>query len=72
MGKGDRKDQTTTGVITYYATDSKSELMHIELAGVSLASVELDKYEAQKEAIATVKATLAIEGMTLKTGEGTV
>lgn len=72
VAKGNRKDQYTTGVITYYASDMKSELMHIELAGVSLLSVELDKYEAQKEAIATAKATLNIEGLTLKNGEGTV
>jgi len=72
VGKGDRKDKTTTGIITYYANDQKSELMHIELAGVSLVSVELDKYEAQKESIASAKATLVIEGLTLKTGEGTV
>ena len=39
---------------------------------MSLLSVELDKYEAQKEAIATAKATLNIEGLTLKNGEGTV
>jgi phage tail-like protein len=70
--KGDRKDQYTTGVITYYASDQSTELMHIELSGVSLVSVELDKYEAQKEAIATAKATLNIEGLKLNTGAGTV
>jgi phage tail-like protein len=72
VGKGDRLDKTTTGVITYFASDQKAELMHIELAGVSLISVELDKYEAHKEAIATAKATLAIERLVLKTGDGTV
>lgn len=72
VAKGDRKDNYTTGVITYYASDSSTELMHIELSGVSLVSLELDKYEAHKEAIATAKATLNIEGLTLKTGEGTV
>ncbi len=72
VAKGDRKDQYTTGVITYYGSDMSTELMHVELAGVSLLSVELDKYEAGKEAIATAKATLNIEGLTLKTGEGTV
>lgn len=72
VAKGNRKDQYTTGVITYYASDMSTELMHIELAGVSLLSIELDKYEAHKEAIATAKATLNIEGLALKTGEGTV
>jgi phage tail-like protein len=72
VAKGDRKDQYTTGVITYFASDQSTELMHIELSGVSLLSIELDKYEAHKETIATAKATLNIEGLTLKTGEGTV
>lgn len=72
VAKGNRKDQYTTGVITYYASDMSTELMHIELAGVSLLSVELDKYEAHKESIATAKATLNIEGLALRTGEGTV
>ncbi|HEX6837170.1 MAG TPA: phage tail protein [Polyangia bacterium] len=72
VAKGNRKDQYTTGVITYYASDMSTELMRIELAGVSLLSVELDKYEAHKESIATAKATLNIEGLALKTGEGTV
>lgn len=72
VAKGNRKDQYTTGVITYYASDMSTELMRIELAGVSLLSLELDKFEAHKEAIATAKATLNIEGLTLKTGEGTV
>ena len=69
---GNRKDQYTNGIITYYANDRNTELMHVEVSGVSLVSVELDKYEAHKEAIATAKATLNIEGLTLKTGEGTV
>ena len=72
VGLGDRKDQYTTGVLTYLASDTRSELMHIEFAGVSLASVELDKSEAHKEGIATAKATLNIEGLTLVTGAGTV
>ncbi len=70
--QGDRKQQYTTGVLTYLASDMNSELMHVEFSGVSLASVELDKSEAHKEGIATAKATLSIEGLTLKTGDGTV
>jgi phage tail-like protein len=73
VAKGNRKDQYTTGVITYLANDQRTELMHIELSGVSLLSVELDKYEAHKEAIASGKATLNIEGLVLKTeAKGTV
>jgi phage tail-like protein len=72
VAKGNRKDQYTSGVITYYASDQSTELMHIELAGVSLLALELDKFEAGKEAIATAKATMNIEGLALKTGEGTV
>ena len=46
--------------------------MRVELDGVSLVSVELDKFEAHKEAIATAKATLSVEGLTLSAGDGTV
>ena len=72
IAKGDRSDQYTTGAITYYASDSTTELMRIELAGVSLLSLEIDKYEAHKEAIAQAKATLNIEQLKLKPGKGTV
>jgi phage tail-like protein len=73
VGKGNRKDQCTTGVITYLANDRNTELMHVELSGVSLLSVELEKYEAHKEGIAQAKATLNVEGLTLKTtAKGTV
>lgn len=71
VAKGDRKDQYSNGAITYYGSD-RAELMRIELAGVSLLSVELDKYEAQKEGIAMGKATLNVEGLALHTGPGTV
>jgi phage tail-like protein len=70
--EGNRKEQYTTGAIVYYASDSRTELMRIELDGISLLSVELDKYEAQKEGIATAKATLNIERLTLKPGAGNV
>jgi phage tail-like protein len=73
VAKGDRKDQNTTGVITYLANDQRTELMHVEIAGVSLLSVEIDKYEAQKEGVAQAKATLNVEGLQLKTtSKGTV
>src|SRR6185312_8704729 len=72
VAQGNRKDGYTTGVLTYLASDQSTELMHIELAGVSLLSVELDKYEAAKESIATGKATLSIEGLKLSSADGTV
>jgi phage tail-like protein len=73
IGRGNRLDQTTTGMIAYYASDSnKTELMRVELAGVSLVSLEIDKYEAHKEAIASAKATLSVEKLVLKGGKGTV
>lgn len=71
VAQGNRKDQYTTGMIAYLASD-QSELMRIELEGVSLASIEVDKYEAGKESIAMAKATLNIERLTLKAGGGTV
>lgn len=72
VAQGDRKDQYTTGVLTYLASDMNTELMHIELAGVSLVSLELDKFEAAKEGIAAAKATLSIEGLKLTSADGTV
>ena len=72
VGKGNRKDQYTTGVITYLASDQSTELMRIEFSGVSLLSVELDKYEAHKEGIATAKATLNLETLKLTAGKGTI
>ncbi len=71
--EGDRKDQYTSGVITYLASDQRTELMRIELKGVSLVSVELDKYEAHKEGIALAKATLNVEELALQAEDfGTV
>lgn len=71
IAKGDRRDQYTTGVIEYYDS-SKTELMRIHLDGVSLLSLEIEKYEAHKEGIASCKATLNLEGMSLEAGKGTV
>jgi phage tail-like protein len=59
------------GVITYLDSDLNGELMKIELTGVGLLSLEVEKYEASKESIARVKATLYVEGMKLSGGEGT-
>lgn len=67
--------QDTTGHLTYFASDgqgsSRTELMRIDLDGVGLTSLEVEKYEAQKEAIARVKANLYIEGFKLNPGHGT-
>jgi len=72
VGDGNRKNKTTTGVLTYYANDMRTELMHLELDGVSLVAIEVEKYEAHKEGVSTGKATLAIEGLVLKKAKGTV
>jgi hypothetical protein len=69
--KGNRRGQTTTGVLTYYATD-KSELMRIEFAGVSLANLDVEKYEAKQTGIANITATLNVEEMKLVAGAGNV
>jgi len=72
VGDGNRKNKTTTGVLTYYANDMRTELMHLELDGVSLVAIEVEKYEAHKEGVSTGKATLALEGLVLKKAKGTV
>ncbi|HEX4460348.1 MAG TPA: phage tail protein [Polyangia bacterium] len=69
---GNRSDQYTTGQIQYLAPDNRSELMRVELDGVSLISIEVDKLEAQREGIANVKCTLNVETMTLVRGPGLV
>jgi phage tail-like protein len=69
--KGNRKDQYTTGVLTYYDSSPKrEELMRIEIGGVSMASLEVDKLEGHKEGIANVKVTLNIEAFKLVPGKG--
>jgi phage tail-like protein len=72
VAKGDRKDAQTNGTITYLASDLSTELMHVELKGVALASLELDKFEAHKEGMASAKATLSVEGLILQNGKGNV
>lgn len=71
--KGNPED--VTGHITYFASDgqgaSRTELMRLDLSGVGLTSLEIDKYEAHKEGIARAKAVLYVEGITLKPGQGT-
>jgi phage tail-like protein len=63
--------EQTTGAITYLGSDNNMELMRLDLENVGLSSLEIDKYEAGKEAISRVKATLWIETMHLQPGKGT-
>jgi phage tail-like protein len=66
--KGTYED--TNAAITYLANDQRTELMRIEFTGVGLTSLDIEKYEAGKDAVAKVKASFYVEGMTLKTGKG--
>jgi len=71
--EGNRLKQYTTGAIRFFGQPQKrDELMRFELSGVSLLSLEFDKMEASKEGISMVKATLQVEGLDMKTGDGTV
>ena len=69
---GERSDQYTTGQIQYLAPDNRQELMRIDLDGVSLISIEIDKLEAHRESIANVKCTLNVESMKMVNGPGTI
>ncbi len=68
--KGNYED--TNASITYLSNDLKTELMRVEFTGVGLTGLEIEKYEAGKEGVAKVKASFYVEGMTLKTGKGTI
>ena len=61
-----------TGAITWLSADLRNELMRLTLDGVTLLNLEIERYEAGKEQIARAKATLAVEGMDLFAGYGTV
>ena len=63
--------KNTTGHLTYYASDNEqTELMRLDFDGVGLTSLDVEKYEAAKESIAKVKATLYFEGLKLNAGKG--
>jgi phage tail-like protein len=62
--------EETNGYISYQSPDQK-ELMRLELKQVGLTSVDIDKYEAGKEAINRIKVSLFVEEMILKPGAGT-
>jgi phage tail-like protein len=70
--EGKHADQFTTGQIQYLSSDNRTELMRMELDGVSLLSIEIDKLEAHREGISNVKVTLNVEGMKLVRGSGIV
>jgi phage tail-like protein len=64
--------EMTNGVITYYASNLKTELMNINLENVGITSVEFDKLESHKEGIAKAKVSLYVETMHLEKGDGTL
>jgi phage tail-like protein len=63
--------ELTNGSISYYASDGTTLLMTLNLYNVGLTSLEFEKLEAHKEGIAKIKASLYVEAMELKTGDGT-
>jgi phage tail-like protein len=73
VAEGDRMGQYTTGSIRFFGQPmKKDELMRFDLHVVSLVSLEFDKWEAQKEGLEQVKATLNVESMHMVPGDGTV
>jgi hypothetical protein len=61
-----------TGAISWYAPDLRTELMRLNLDGVGLLNLAVDRYEAGKEQIARGRATLFVESMSLQAGLGNV
>ncbi len=61
-----------SGAISWYAPDLKTELMRLNVDGVGILGLEVDRYEAGKEQIARGKVTLFVENMTLVPGAGNV
>jgi hypothetical protein len=67
------KRETTSGYLSYQGTRAGDvELLRVEFSGMSLLSIEFEKSEALKDGLAMVKATLGIEGLSIKTGQGTL
>lgn len=60
----------TTGSLTYLSYNLAEELMTVSFDGVQLLSLEHEKYEASKEGISKVKATMTVEAIDLKKGAG--
>ncbi len=60
----------TTAEIAYLSYNLADTLMTLNMDGVQLLSIETEKYEASKEQISKVKATLTVEAMDLKKGAG--
>ena len=63
--------EETSGALHYYASNNDAtELMRIEMDRIGLLGLETEKYEAAKEGIAKVKATLYVGSMKLVSGSG--
>ena len=60
----------TTGSLTYLSYNLAEELMTVSFDGIQLLSLEHEKYEAGKDGISKVKATMTVEAIDLKKGVG--
>jgi phage tail-like protein len=63
--------ETSPAHLTYLSPNGDKELLRIEFRGVGLLSIDFDKLEAGREGVQRIKATLFIEGISIKPGEGT-
>jgi hypothetical protein len=61
-----------TGAISWYAPNMRSELMRLEMDGVGLLNLEIERWDAHKDGMARGKATLFVEKMNLVPGLGNV
>lgn len=67
------KRETSNGYLSYQGTKNGDvELLRVEFSGLSLLSLDFEKSEALKDSLAMVKATLAVEGLSIKGGSGTI
>jgi phage tail-like protein len=62
----------SNGHLAYFQSNMAKDLMRVEFRNMTLLSLEFDKFEAQKEGIAMVKAVLQVEDLAVKMGPGTV
>jgi hypothetical protein len=60
----------TNAALIYLAPDATTELMRLNFFEVGLTNLEVERYEAGKEDVAKVKATLYFERMELLRGSG--
>jgi hypothetical protein len=68
----DRRISRRTGAMTWLTPDLRQELMRLNLSGISLLNLEVERYEAGKTEMARAKATFCVEGMDLQRGLGNV